>query len=445
MLFHVRRALLTATFLLLAFLTTTIITGRLRIFDPPPSQPEILTIALYLLSTLVQSLAAIMGITIAVVFITAQLAVRPNYSRTITQVYRNPTVLLVLLCFISGISLGVYLLSTLHYFIAAQDYRYLDCEIVLAISSILLLVPLTLEQIENLDPYLLAARLARRITTKGIRRYGLADVTPEVGSPQTVAYRLILWGHQHGEQDPLGAIHEIIMGAVGARDRVQLISLVRLLLKRIAGQAGVPFGRTPSRLTRGHRFSWEVARGQIALILGRERCIPDQVTVALHILHYVVRRTANLRREWGDLDAVRQEFLWTLCDLIAALNMRSGTQQVIELCLYAVMHICLSYGNVRRYGRREPLVECYRLVSDLTESAKPRQAELCLQIVALLSVRTHQLPGEPRLRGERMLAPSALATYQAARTLALDQPEWVPGNADRDPWRYRVETYRESA
>ena len=324
-----------------------------------------------------QSLSSILGITIAVLFITAQISSRPRYARTITEIYANKTTFVILSLFFLAISTGIASLAFVSLIVESGDYRILSFNVLVSTISIAFLCPLTLIQIENLSPYLLAMKLAKRVKPLRIYAYQLAQVDIDQDSLGKLRYSLLVWGHDHGRDDPLGPFHEVIMGAVESRDRIQLSALVRLLLQRIARYSAVPYPAKPASTL--SQTSEEPKWFNSLYLFAFAPVSPvDQLRVALHLLHYIVRRAHNLRREWGNLDTVRQQFILNIGDLIQSLNLRKGTEQIIDICLFSVMHICLGYADVPRYGRLEPLRRYYQISKELAASNKCDQALLSI-------------------------------------------------------------------
>lgn len=408
--------------------------NQLSLFRAPQKEEDIATALFYLLSTLVQTLGAITGIAVALLFLTAQFVSRPGTSRLLREVYWGPTGVLTMACFFSAISVGVLTLARVSILLENHDYRWADVNIVLAIATIALLCPLVLLQFENINPYAVARRLARRITVGRICAYGLAHVCTELTPPGRIRYAIRRWRLDHGHDDPLGGFHEVVMQAVDAHDRVLLSLLVRLLLSRIAVVNAVPYQlvSTP-RLNVAPRhlmYCWLYTHFR------RPRSDSNRVAVTLHILHYIVRRARNMVAEWKGRDVVRQAFVRDIIDLIETLRLRDSTNQIIVLAEFAILHICLSYTTVPRYGRIEPLAALYVTATNLYENGRVNEATLCTEILAVIAVRTGQLPPSARLEFEKELSPGHLVdVYRSAMSRAIAEVDWLPGNVEEDPWR----------
>lgn len=438
MLYHIRRVL--SITILLAFVAAAWLAwhSTLRLFIP--SGGDTLTIALYLLSTVIQSLAAILGITVAVLFITAQVTTRAQYGRLLRDIYKDRTTYIFLSFYFLAITSGVILLSEIGTIVKLGNFRWLDLHILVSITAVVLLLPLILVQIENINPYLLAVKLSKRITVKRILAYKLVQISFPAGQAGKAEYRLVVWGHLHGRDDPLGPFHEIIMGTVQARDRVTFSALIRLLLQRVAKISSVPYPSKPLRPNSSKRWLAKVS-DHVFTTIPPLNSLENRLAVALHILHYIVRRTCNLRSEWGDLDTMRQQAILNIRDLITTLCLRRDSSQLIEVCLYATMHICLGYEGVRRYGQHEALSEYYDLSNILMNSGKPEEADLCVQILAVLAERTSQIPLAIRGAMEAQIHPSLVESYRKYINIARANQQWIPGSEIRDPWRYRVPDY----
>lgn len=85
--------------------------GSLSFFRSSDDHTETLTIALYLLSSLAQSLAAILGIFVAVFFVGMQFGFGLQYIRSIVKLYQQRTAFVVLIFYALAIALHFFSLS----------------------------------------------------------------------------------------------------------------------------------------------------------------------------------------------------------------------------------------------------------------------------------------------------------------------------------------------
>jgi hypothetical protein len=413
--------------------------GKIHIFIPSSSATDTAMAADYLLSTEVETLGSIFAITVAVLFLAAQVYTRPNYARAVTEVYRDRVTWLVLSIFVLSIVTGIVTLASVAALIVHHRYFLLDWNICLAVLSVCLLLVLTASQIANMNPYILATKLVHRISVRKIVEYNLSEVEYDKRT-RAIHYKLHVYGYQHGREDPLAPFHEIVLWSVQNRDRVAMSALIRLLLSRIADAFGVPYRLTPGRVSerRRHIRDWGF-RVQLAAL--RPVKYDDAIRVTLFILTYVVRRSQRLRDEWGGLDIVRQQYILNIRDLIISLIRRQRTDDGLRLCLFAVMHICLSYAKIQRYGEDEALRHYYELANRLASQNRSELAKLCVQIVALLKVRTTQIPSSFLVGLESAIHPILQFEYQSAVVNANGDQSWLPGSPETDPWRYRAAAY----
>jgi len=434
MIFNARRDITICTLALFVATIYLVITGRIRIFQQYVNPSDNLNTALYLLSTLAQSISAMLGITIAVLFISAQINSKTEYSRTLIAIYRSKsTIMAIFFMCVSVISslVSLAMLGTISY---RNSWYVLDINLSISIASICLLVPLVLEQLENINPYALAKKFVRGISANSIKNYGLVIVNADSRREEVFQYELRQFGYGHGLEDPLGPIHELIMGAVSNKDRTQLTALLRTLIGKIASVCATSYKIEPSQLRRH--------LSQANILLQRTFKTPETVEsrlrVAIHIFHYVVRRSFYLKKEWDSKDYVRQSFIIAVRDLIDSLIIEISNAKVIDVSLYAIMHICLGYNDVKRHGRYEPNISMFSVANDLYKAGFVQQANLAIDVLACLSVRTRQFEDVVSANDELGLDADLQARFEKEKKRATEDPSWFPGEEDGDPWRYRL-------
>ncbi len=164
----------------------------------------------------------------------------------------------------------------------------------------------------------------------------------------------------------LAPFHEIVLWAANNRDRVAMSALIRLLLTVIANAYAVPLKAIAVR-DRSPSYFFNVMR-RTYMVIFRPFWAKRGIAVTLFILTYVIRRAQRLIKEWGGLDVTRQQYILNIRDLIRALAFRPKSDAAIRLCLWAVLHICLSYSKVARYGEDEALRYYYTLAVELGAS-----------------------------------------------------------------------------
>lgn len=427
----VRRLVTISILLGLAVATTLVLSGDIRILPRVADRGEVFSVSLYILSTSVQALSAVLGVTIAVLFIAAQFGPTVLLQRGLVAILRERTSLAIISFFLFTILFALATLGALISVIEAGALWIVDLNIVFAGATLLFLGPLVLVQVENLNPHYLGAKLARQITTRAILRYGLARVEVHHGEATPPVLELVTWSRHHGREDPLGPFHEVVMMAVRARDRVLLDSLMRLLLNRIARAAGTPY---PLLADHGLYRVGGLARALRRLEAEEtSRCI----AISLHLLHYFVRRAAHLIQEWGEINGVRQQFLWNLHDLVASLCKRSGNAAVLELGLFAAFHIDLSYAQVPATAEDEVLVGFATLATELEKRGYAELGYLGASLLASLSVSTRHTPREVLASLQEALSPELRERFRRA-VAAHSQASLV---YSRDPWKGRLAGY----
>ncbi|MGK2860254.1 MAG: hypothetical protein ACSLFQ_23910 [Thermoanaerobaculia bacterium] len=437
MLPHIRRTIIIIVAVGLVGALVLLVRSGVGLVSIPHDRTDALTVGLYLLTTIAQALSALLGMAIAVIFISAQFGPHSQLVRSGIEIFKDRTALGILTFFVVAIVLSLVSLARIDTIISDSPW-VLELNLLLAIGAVVLVVPLVLSQIENLNPYHLAVKLSEMITPARIANYGLVQTTT-AGSTSLCDYRLRVWGHQHGRDDPLGAFHEIVMTAVAKRDRLQIATFMRLLLNRVARMTGAPFSITvvypTAPPTRTRQLLWCAIR-----IVRRPLRPPDRISATLHILHYYIRRCQNLRREWGDLDGVRQQFQLDLRDLIEALARSTGNAVCIEVALFAALHISLGYASVARFGEDEALLQYVDLVSVLRGAGYEREARLCVDVLGVIAAATTHLPMSLLSHVRAKLGDEDQAVFKYATLYTL--LTWNEGPGAHDPWRNRVSSYK---
>ena len=118
---------------LFLFLTAS---GRASIFVTFTRSSDTTAVALYLLSTLVQGLAAIFAITIAVLFLAAQIYSRPQYTRAVAELYRDTLTWVVVSVFFIALAMGIVSLSRLRFIVENGQLFVLDWNIILGLTAL---------------------------------------------------------------------------------------------------------------------------------------------------------------------------------------------------------------------------------------------------------------------------------------------------------------------
>lgn len=422
-----RRTLFAAILLISTAAIVLVISKRLNILH---GEPSIDTLRITV-STTIQTIATVAAISIAIMFLTAQLHPLGSMRSTIASLFRSIEFGLLILCVIVTLSLGLLIIGNVESIWRSQDYMVIEIVIILGITSILLIIPVMALQVENMSIILVAQKLAHRVTYKRINNYGLVEVQ-EVGNSGIVHYALMTHGLDYNRVDPLRPLHELIQIPIGTRDRLLLGQLIRMLLIPIAKVHGISWSIKSSAMMNDNKLA------QFALhpyrSLQKHKPL-ERIVVTLHILHYCVRLGRNLQTQWTGLDIGRHGLIYNVGDLIVALNEENDSGQAIELCLYAIMHISLAYSEVKPYGRIEPLNILFNVAISLVNSDKPDQAKLCVQVLGCIHERTHQLSSDRSGKQELLLFDELKEEMNRATELSQGREDWLPGRENDDPWR----------
>jgi len=378
-----------------------------------------------LLATIIQNTGAVGGIAVALLFLTAQLsASKPSVLR---ELYRSIEIYILLFYFVVTLLLGYGTLAMLPSSIG--DMRFVDTALILASTFVLLVVPVLILQIENLDLTTLSSKLADRISPRAIVDYGLTSVQFDPGDPTRIKYRLITVGLRPRGVDPFRAVHEVLMEAVTARDRVLFGKLFRHFLKQIAVVYGARWD-----LSSRNPFSYN-SPNFLLRTFARRYSLEERIHLSLAILHYAVKRARNLKTEWDGRDIGRHGILTGIGDLIFCLSVIPQADITIRIAIYAALHIGEYYSSIHPFGRIEPFNAYFKTSMRLEEAGKIREAELCVAMLAWISVHTEQLRHDrsPELHNE--LPEKLRLIFLSSQGQAQKNAAWMPGLENDDPWR----------
>lgn len=404
-----------------------VILRQLQVYAPPTTVAGRADSVQSLLGTLVSALAAVLGISLAVLFLTAQTSDLARRTRTVGELYRSRELIVALSFFLLALALTLVTLARADLLLASSDYRWVDISLGLTLASFLLLIPVALLQIENLDPRALGRKFARRVTVSAIGDYGLVQVGKD--SEGRMRLSLVTHGVTRRLADPLGPSHEVIMLAVESKDRLLLNQLVRILLSPIAKLAGTALAIEPSRAPTLLRTPMRRLR------LIRSIDPTSQLLVATHIVHYLIRRARNLRSEWGDRDVARHGFVTALSDLIDSLADARAPQDTVILCELAIKHICVAYADVTPWGRTEPLNDFVETIVALRHKGYDEAADVGGSILGYLRVHTAQLSSTRSPSYACALDARTKKVAEAGTESASAGVHWQPGPERLDPWQ----------
>lgn len=390
--------------------------GRLEIYtDVAGSEADTLV------STLIQTTGTIGAVALAVAFLTAQLSTAGSRPSVVRELYRSSDVY-VLVAYLSITVLGGYLALASS---SLARTKTVDSLLVLASSTTLLVLPVIMSQLQNLDRTILAAKLSARLRPRAIVEYGLTEVN--ISSHDEVQYHLITVGLRPSGVDPLRPMHELLMDAVENRDRVLFGKLFRYLLDPISKVYGARWDPQGTDVL--------LRPSLIGKLWAKRRPLDEKLHLSLAILHYSVKRARNLLTEWEGRDIGRHGILTGVGDLIRCLTHVDDAGTTVRICLYATWNIAEMYAGVRPYGRIEPMNAYFFAVEELAHAGKLGEARLAVQILGWISVHTEQL--HPDRAGDMpdILSQRMRRAYEASRRRAERAPDWIPGRPVEDPWR----------
>src|SRR5581483_7052083 len=186
------------------------------------------------LVTVIQTAGALGAAALAVVFITAQLSAAGGRPSILRELYRSSDIYILFtflaITVLGGVAVLAFISRSAHHW----EHEAYDSLLIFASGTVLLVLPTIMSQLENLDQTILASKLSSRLTPDSIIAYGLTDVRVHSTDHSRADYHLITVGLRPNSVDPLRPLHELLMEAVGARDRVLFGKLFRYMLEPIA-------------------------------------------------------------------------------------------------------------------------------------------------------------------------------------------------------------------
>lgn len=108
--------------------------------------------------------------------------------------------------------------------------------------------------------------------------------------------------------------------------------------------------------------------------------------------------------------------------------------QIIDICLYALLHISMSSSNIDIPDDVTPkyFVE---IAEKLYNNSKTKQAVLCINIFGFLSTRTKQI-SQDSIKKIKMTIFEPLKSEFISAIKSSKRKKWYPGIDSDDPWRY---------
>jgi hypothetical protein len=422
--------------LLLASLSVSlgIWAGRVSVFALYiPDRAVLSALALTLVPVAVTSLSSLSGFLLAAYLLSSQLVGRRPYSRLVRAFYSKYDVFYFGVLFAS-ILLLVYVLAFWPLITRSGQYYLLDVCLLLFTASILSLTSIVLKHLSIFDPRSVAQTALGDFNIRSVEYYGLVSIQHDSLTQETTC-ALRTMGHAHNLSDPLGAFHDILMEAIEARDRIALHLYMTVLAERLAHLDGVSYQRRfalpPAR--RGKPLRWMNAR--LKALLAARLTTTSRLQVTIHALHYIVRRAKNLTQEWCS-DDHRQVFLIIIADLVLALSERGGNSLLIEMCLYAMLRICMDYKRIPPGGSYEPLKDMFQVAQRLKGAAYDREAALCLKVLSFLDLNTPFISNNKNVQLDHELSRISPEMREYFENQKADLPQAIADRIfARNPWK----------
>lgn len=431
--------------LIAALVIFVLVCNGYRLFSIFTGQNDNQTVILFILGALSTCLASILAITTATFFLTVQNNNRGTFVRALRELHSGKAIAAYLVVFLSVLMFDIASMVKLQDIVTHAYYIIIDLNIILSCVMIAGLAAVVMRQVENVDQLVLAGKLSRHISYEGIHSYRLVQIDTSFTGSAPFKCTLHRNNNKHGALDPLGAFHELMMQYVRDRDRITHCALVRTLLNRIARTEGAPY---PPCRTQEPGALWRL-RSRIVGGWHKRRSTPkDRLALTVHIFHYVIRQADNLRRDWGEIDATRQQYLSNLRDLIAAISdassevrdPQSATRHLIDLSILAAYHIELTYGTVKRSASAEEILDSFvDLAAHLHIKGFVTQATRLMEVLAFLAAHGTHL-SKDRIASVLLNIPSTLRdTFHERHSHFLTSP--LAALQIEDPWEYRLAGY----
>jgi hypothetical protein len=375
------------------------------------------------LSTSVAVTATVGGLFASVYFLTAQVGSNGLRGYGLSELYRAPELFLLLGSLVGALIAGTAALAL------PVDFEALFATMAFAAISlglyvILIVLPVGLIQVENLNYRLVALKLVRQITTRGIVAWGLSDVRKEAGR---FSATLLHQGIDYRRKDPLRPIHDLVETAASQRDTHLIGRIVELLCERIAFSLGARSSGVPlySRLDELEVRAFRALTPTCS--------ITRSTMVAVHILHYLRRLAVNVGRSWERWDSGRHSTHHALSRLVATLAAHDRDGVVIRMCLFVILHISLDYRAIAPYGRVEPLTALFVSANVLVRRERRAEAILAAEVLGVISARTEQVSFSRVGDFRSLLDPELHQYYVNAAQVAVDD-DWLPEPRSDDLW-----------
>ncbi len=338
--------------------------------------------------TLAQILVGILSLLVTFSFLFAQITLgRYSFISTINEFYKASQIILYFALILYIILYTVAFIVFWKMVSLNKLYFLLDAYYLNSFISIPLIGIFVISQLEALDLKKLLLLITSNITVSSIFQYGLVEI--KYSGKSVVGFEIKTYNVRAARFDPLRAFHEIMMTFIDPFNRLMVIDAFEILFNRICKLNRVYFDTD---------FAAPYDPSIPRIFIRMERAVncylpslPEdkQITICVHVMHYVIRRCRNFITEVGQggdrvLDSLRQNTVRLLCILTFSLSARNGTRKQVPIILVSIYYVQRILFRLTSSPVYDTLSDVFPLSQFLSRKGWVSESCLCTAILIRL-------------------------------------------------------------
>jgi hypothetical protein len=339
--------------------------------------------------TLAQILVGVLSLLVTFSFLFAQITLgRYSFVSTINEFYKASQIVLYFSLILYIILYTVGFIVFWKMIVVNNWYFCLDIYYLNSFISIPLIGIFVIAQLEALDLKKLLVLITGSITVSSILQYGLVEV--KFSGEKVVGFQIKTYNVRAARFDPLRSFHEIMMTFIDPFNRLMIIDAFEILFSRICKLNRVRFNKDFAA-----PYDTSVPKIFIKLEHAFNSCLPSlpedkQVSICIHIMHYVIRRCKNFITEVGQkntdriLDSLRQNIVRLLCILAYSLSEKNRTRKQVPIILVSIYYVQRILFRLTPSLVYDTLSDVFVLSQFLNRKGWISESRLCIAILIKL-------------------------------------------------------------
>lgn len=308
-----------------------------------------------------------MAIVLGIHFITVQLSGRKPYEQIMEILYSIPDIVVFVFFLI------FHILLLIVFFINSRNDNHITyfgiTSILIAAGSYLSILYYAVNIFQNFQPRYYLDKCIQSFTVRETAKYNLVIVE------DNFTIRFNRGGNVLHYKDPLITFHQILSEIIEERNRRACNQFINLIAKKVIHNLNERY---------------------IEIIgLDEQRVLPSKISNnkpnslqfahVVHFLHYIVRKTEQLRQEYLGIE-IRKTIVISFGNMIYSLIRDRKNKYNIEYIIYANYIVNLQFASVEHSSGKEPLLE----ILNHSHLLKSYDLELYQLLLRTLSIIEHE-------------------------------------------------------